>query len=187
LFQFYRYISVQELDESKQRLSMVVINRKIMKTINHILSFVAVSLLTLIYSCTGDVSPSLSLQQKAAKILDEGSPWGGSGNVEVLASPSGVDFSDLLGLQVTFSSSGPDDWAPTFFRTSGADDFLTASDATWIWTGSGTDNVTLTDASSAELTSVDVTDDAVTFTFEVTPSSGGRTTGIDGSYTVRLN
>ncbi len=143
--------------------------------------------LTLIFSCTGNVTPSLSLQQKAAKILHEGSPWGGSGNVEVLASPSGVDFADLLGLQLSFSSSGADDWAPTFFEASGADDFLSTNNATWIWTGSGTDNITLSEASVAELTSVDVTEGAITITFEVNPPSGGRVTGIDGSYTVRLN
>ena len=141
----------------------------------------------LLFSCGGSVSPSLSIQQQAAKILSEGSPWGGTGNVEVLSSPSGVDPSDLNSLQVTFSSSGPDDWAPTFFETSGADDFLSTDNATWIWTGSGTDNITLTEASVAELTSVDVTDESVTFSFEVNPTiSGGRITGIDGTYRLRL-
>jgi len=158
-----------------------------MKIFKTILSALMVLSVSLILSCTGDVAPTLSLQQKAAQILDEGSPWGGSGNVEVLASPSGVDFSDLLGLQVTFSTSGPDDWGPTFFQSSGADDFLSTNDATWFWTGSGTDNITLSQASVAELTSVDVTEEAITFSFEINPSSGGRVTGIDGSYTVRLN
>lgn len=151
------------------------------------LSILVIFSMVQLFSCGGNVSPSLSLQQKAAKILDEGSPWGGTGNVEVLSSPSGVDPSDLNGLQVTFSSSGPDDWAPTFFETSGADDFLSTNNATWIWTGSGTDNITLTEASVAELTSVDVTDESVTFSFEVNPTnSGGRITGIDGSYRVKL-
>lgn len=158
-----------------------------MKILKALLSGGMILSLVLIFSCTGDVTPSLTLQQKAAKILDEGSSWGGTGNVEVLASPSGVDFSDLLGLQVSFSSSGADDWAPTFIQSSGADDFFSTDDATWIWTGSGTDNITLTGASVAELTSVDVTEEAVTFTFEVNPTPGGRGTGIDGSYTVRLN
>ena len=158
-----------------------------MKFLKAIFSTAFILGLTLIFSCTGNVTPSLSLQQRAAKILDEGSPWGGTGNVEVLLSPTGVDFSELSGLQVTFSSSGADDWAPTFFQSSGADDFLSADDASWFWTGSGTDNITLNGASVSELTSVDVTDDAVTFTFEVNPSSGGRVTGIDGTYTVRLN
>ena len=158
-----------------------------MKIFKTILSGMILLSFSLIFSCTGDVAPTLSLQQKAAQILDEGSPWGGSGNVEVLASPSGVDFSDLLGLQVTFSTSGPDDWGPTFFQSSGADDFLSTNDATWFWTGSGTDNITLSQASVAELTSVDVTEEAITFSFEVNPSSGGRISGIDGTYTVRLN
>jgi hypothetical protein len=107
--------------------------------------------------------------------------------VEVLTSPSGVDYANLLGLQISFSSSGEDDWAPTFIQASGADDFFSTNDATWIWTGSGTDNITLSEASVAELTSVDVTEDAVTFSFEVNPSSGGRVSGIDGGYTIRLN
>lgn len=158
-----------------------------MKIFKSILFLGIIPSFILIFSCSGDVTPSLSLQQKAAKILDEGSSWGGSGNVEVLASPSGVDFSDLLGLQVTFSTSGADDWAPTFFQASGADDFLSTNNATWIWTGSGTDNITLSEASVSELTSVDVTEEAITFSFEVNPSAGGRVAGIDGSYRVRLN
>ena len=158
-----------------------------MKFLKVLLSVASVLGLTLIYSCTGEVTPSLSLQQKAAKILHEGSPWGGSGNVEVLLSPTGVDFSDLNGLQITFTTNGADDWAPTFFETSGADDFLSTNNATWFWTGSGTDNITLSEASVAELTSVDVTEDAVTFSFEVNPSSSGRVSGIDGTYRVRLN
>lgn len=138
-------------------------------------------------SCGGKVTPSLDLQQKAAQILDQGSSWGGTGNVEVLASPSGVDPSELLGLQLNFSTSGEDDWAPTFFDASGADDYLKTNNSTWIWSGSGTDNITLSEASVAELTSVDVTDEAITFTFEVnTSNSGGRITGIDGSYTLKL-
>jgi hypothetical protein len=162
-----------------------------MKALKFLISTGLIFCLTLIFSCTGNVTPSLSLQQKAAKILNEGSAWGGSGNVEVLASPSGVDFSGLLELQVSFSTTGADDWAPTFIQTSGADDFLSTDNATWRWTGSGTDNITLEEASSAELTSVDVTEDAITFSFEVDllggRIAGGRVTGIDGSYTVRLN
>lgn len=158
-----------------------------MKILKFIISSTLILGLSLFFSCTGNVTPSLTLQQQAAKILDEGSTWGGTGNVEVLLSPTGVNFTDLLGLQVSFSSSGADDWAPTFFQSSGADDFLSADDATWVWTGSGTDNITLNGASVAELTSVDVTEEAVTFTFEVNPASGGRVSGIDGTYTVRLN
>ena len=157
-----------------------------MRILSSVLLGTAIIALTILYSCGGDVPPSLSLQQKAAKILDEGSPWGGSGNVEVLSSPTGVDASELSGLQIVFNTSGADDWAPTFFESSGADDFLSTNNATWIWTGSGTDNITLTEASVAELTSVDVTDESVTFSFEINPNSGGRITGIDGSYRVKL-
>ncbi len=159
-----------------------------MKVLFSILSVMVVFSLTMIYSCGGNVSPSLSLQQKATKILDEGSPWGGAGNVEVLASPTGVNPAELDGLQVVFQSSGGDkDWAPTFFDATGADDFLSTNNATWIWTGSGTDVITLFEASVAELTSVDVTETEITFSFEVNSSiGGGRIMGINGSYTVRL-
>ena len=160
---------------------------KSMKLLNSIFSIAVIFSVMFLFNCGGNVSPSLSLQQKAAKILDEGSPWGGTGNVEVLASPSGVVATDLENLQVTFQTSGSEDWAPTFFETSGADDYLSTNNATWIWTGSGTDNITLNEASSSELTSVDVNEETVTFSFEVNPSNpGGRITGIDGSYTVRL-
>ncbi len=143
--------------------------------------------LSVLVGCGGGVGPSLNLQQKDAKALEEGSPWGGAGNVEVLTSPSGVDFSELLNLQVSFTTSGKDDWAPTFFDTSGSDDFLSSANGTWYWTGSGTDVITLTNASALELTSVDVAEDKITFSFEVSAGgSGGRITGIDGSYTVSL-
>jgi len=159
-----------------------------MKLLSSFLSTLTVVSLMLLINCGNSVTPSLSLQQKAAKILDEGSPWGGTGNVEVLASPSGVDPSELSGLQVSFSTSGPEGWDPTLFNSSGADDFLSSNNATWEWTGiEGTGNIELTEASVSELTSVDVTDETITFSFEVNPTnSGGRTLGIDGFYTVRL-
>ena len=147
-----------------------------MKYLSSIFLIVLIFSVSSFFSCGGNVSPSLSLQQQAAKILDEGSPWGGTGNVEVLASPSGVVATDLENLQVSFATSGSEDWAPTFFETSGADDFLSTSNATWIWTGSGTDNITLNEASASELTSVDVNEETVTFSFET----------LDGLYTVRL-
>lgn len=143
--------------------------------------------LAVLNGCGGNVEPSLNLQQKDAKALQEGSPWGGAGNVEVLTSPSGVDFSELLNLQLSFSTSGDDDWSPTYFDASGADDFLASDNGTWYWTGSGTDVITLTNATVLELTSVDVAEDKITFSFEVSgEGSGGRITGIDGSYTVSM-
>ena len=158
----------------------------LMKTLNTILSFLAIGSLLIIFSCGGNVSPSLSLQQKAAKIMDEGSAWGGSGNVEVISTPSGVDPTQLLNLQITFNTSGPDDWAPTFITASGADDFFSTDRSTWVWAGSGTDVISLTEASTSELTSVEVNETSVRFTFVVDSSTGGRTTGIDGNYTVLL-
>lgn len=141
----------------------------------------------MIFNCGGSDTSPLNLQQKAAKIMDEGSTWGGTGNVEIVASPSGVNPDELSGLQISFKTSGPDDWAPTFFEASGAEDFLSTNSATWRWVGSGTDNIALEEASVAELTSVDVTEETITFSFEVNSSnSGGRISGFDGSYTVRL-
>lgn len=158
-----------------------------MKVLRAFASIIVIFSLLQLFSCGESASPSLSLQQQAAKILDEGSPWGGTGNVEVLSSPAGVDPSELAGLQLVFDTDGANNWAPTFFSASGADDFLSANGAIWYWTGSGTDNITLEEASVSELTSVDVTDESVTFSFEINPSnSGGRITGIDGAYRVRL-
>lgn len=158
-----------------------------MKYLGSFIAIIIVFSLSQISGCISNITPSPNLQQKAGKILQEGSPWGGSGNVEIISSPSGVDPSELAGLQLSFTTSGADDWAPTFFEASGADDFLSTNNATWIWAGSGTDNITLNDASVAELTSVDVEDESITFSFEVNPSnSGGRITGIDGSYRVQL-
>jgi hypothetical protein len=159
-----------------------------MKLFVSILSVFVVLTLTFLFSCGNDVSPSLDLQQKAAQSLSNGNPWGGLGNVEVLASPTGVNPADLAELQLVFNTAGADgDWAPTFIEASGADNFLLTDNSTWYWTGAGTDVITLTNASVTEFTSVEVSDDAFTFTFEVTaPSGGGRTTGIDGYYTLTL-
>ena len=141
----------------------------------------------IVYGCGGSVEPSLSLQQKAAKLLDEKSPWGGSGKVEVVTSPPGVDPTELGNLQLNFQTNGPDNWAPTFIIASGADNFFaTGVDATWVWTGSGTDIISLTQSSVSEMTSVEVNETTLRFTFEVTPEGNGRITGIDGSYTVIL-
>ncbi len=150
------------------------------------LLFMTIFFLPFLFNCGGEVTPSLNLQQKAARLLEEGSPWGGPGNVEVVSLPSGVDPADLASLQLIFKSSGADDWAPTFIYASGADEFISTLDATWAWTGAGTDNISLSGASVPEFTSVDVTDEAITFSFEVNSNSGGRTTGIEGSYRVKL-
>lgn len=158
-----------------------------MRIVRLFLSLAAVASLLLFYNCSGNTESPLDTQQQVAKILDEGSPWGGNGNVEVLTIPDGVDPSGLSGLQLSFNTSGPDNWAPTFFVASGADDFINTNDATWSLPGFGTDIIELTGASVTEFTSVDVTDETVTFSFEVNPSnSGGRVTGIDGSYRVQL-
>jgi hypothetical protein len=139
-------------------------------------------------SCGGSVTPSLSEQQKAAKTLAEGSPWGGSGKVEVVDVPTGVDPSGLAELALVFGASGDPEWEPTSFDASGADEFLSSSNSTWKWGGLGTAIITLENASSTELTGVDIIEQIITVSFEINTGGGAnaRMVGLDGTYTVKL-
>ena len=76
-----------------------------MKTILKIILFSVTLALVTMYSCGNKVEPALSKQQKAAKILDEGSPWGGIGQVEVIEVPSGVNPNELSNLKLTLFKS----------------------------------------------------------------------------------
>jgi hypothetical protein len=136
--------------------------------------------------CGTDANVQLNDQQKAAKILQEGSPWGGSGKVDVVSVPSGIDPNDLSLLSISFTTSGEPDWIHSSIDASGADTYFITEDATWAWgTTTGTDVISLDGASSSEFTSVDVQEQEIRLTFEIN-SSGGRIEGIDGSYTVSL-
>ena len=138
--------------------------------------------------CGGEITPALTDQQKAVKILTEGNPWGGPGKVEVLSLPEGVDPSGLSGLTLVFSGSGDPQWVPSGITANGADDFLTADDgASWRWaTPAGTNLITLEGASVPEFTSVDVQETKFTFSFERSTSTA-RTMGLDGTYRLALS
>ena len=141
-----------------------------------------------ISGCGGDLSAALTDQQEATRILMEGSPWGGPGKVEVLALPEGVDPAGLTGLTLTFLGSGEPDWAPTGFDATGADNYLSAEDATWRWgTAAGTNLITLEGANVAELTSVDVQSDVLTFSYELSTAGNARGQGFDGAYKLALS
>ncbi len=158
---------------------------------NHILIYVllivAIIAMTLFTGCGGPVTPALSEQQKATKTLAEGSPWGGLNKVEVVDVPTGVDPSGLSVLELVFGSSGDTEWEPISFDATGADEFLSTSNSTWRWGSLGTSIIALENASSTELTGVDITEQVITITFEINIGGNGfRTVGLDGSYTVKL-
>ncbi len=158
-----------------------------MKIFSFLLSGFIIMMLPMMMGCTKKIESPLSDQQQAAKILDEGSPWGGSGKVEVVSLPTGVDPSKVTNLQLTFDTNGNPDWIPTNFSASGADDLLSASGALWSWaTPSGTSVITLDGATVSELTSLDVQVGELRLTFEVNAASGGRIAGFDGTYSVLL-
>jgi hypothetical protein len=153
----------------------------------YILPIVVFLTLTFFAGCGGSVTPALTEQQKAAKTLAEGSPWGGLNKVEVLDVPTGVDPSGLSELEVVFGSSGDSEWEPTSFVANGADEFLATSNSSWQWGSLGTAIIALENASSSELTGVYITEQVITITFEI--NSGGsssRIEGLDGTYTVSL-
>jgi len=132
-----------------------------------------------------DESP-LTDQQEAARILDEGSTWGGTGKVEVVELPAGVDPAGLSNLGLSFDTTGEPKWDPTTFVANGADDFLATSNSSWNWADEErADVITLSEATSSELTNMTITEEEIQFTFQVT-SPGGRTTGLDGLYTLKL-
>ena len=142
----------------------------------------------LLQGCGGSDNPALTEQQKAARAMEEGSPWGGTGNVEVVDVPTGVDPSGLSSLTLVFTTSGEPEWEPAGFEATGADDFLSTSNSTWKWGGTGTEIITLTNASSSELTGVYINGQELTITFEINSGggTGTRVAGLDGTYTVRL-
>lgn len=136
--------------------------------------------------CGGDVDPLLNEQQQAAQILSLGSPWSIEDLEGVVSVPTGIDPAELAGLVLTFDSSGDPDWIPAAFSAVGAEDYLSSENARWGWgTTTGTEIITLTNASSSELTAVVVQEDQLRITFEI-GGAGGRITGLDGTYTLQL-
>ncbi len=162
-----------------------------MKKIIFLSAFLLIFFLTgpvLLSGCGGSATPSLTEQQKATKALTQGSPWGGTGRVEVIDVPTGVDPSGLSALAIVFSSTDDPTWEPTTIETFGANEFLSTSNSTWAWSGTGETVITLTNASSSELTGVNINGQVLTITFEVNSGggTGARTAGLDGTYTVKL-
>ena len=157
-----------------------------MKAISSIILFSFIIALMTIYGCGKKVDPALSKQQKSAKVLDEGSSWGGNGQVEVIEVPSGINPNELLNLKLTFGTSGESNWTPSSFASSGADDFLATSNASWTWGDKEeTIVISLENASSSELTSMKISELEIQFTFQIN-EVGGRVDGLDGSYTLRM-
>jgi len=153
----------------------------------YVLLIVVILPLAFLTGCGGSVAPALSEQQKAAKTLKEGSPWGGLDKVEVVDVPTGVDPSGLSIIEIDFDSSGDPEWEPTSFDATGADEFLSTSNSSWRWGSLGTAIIALENASSTELTGVYITEQVITITFEINSGgNGSRTKGLDGTYTVNL-
>jgi hypothetical protein len=160
-----------------------------MKVLNNkyvLLSFLIMSVVYLV-SCE-EVPEELELNefQRNAKILDEGSPWGGQGKVQVITLPTGVNEQDLSNLSLSFGSSGRPEYAPSVFVATGADDFIFSPSGNWNWTTS-TSVVQLSGASITQISAFDISEQQITFSFELSPSlSTGRISGIDGNYRVTL-
>jgi hypothetical protein len=159
-----------------------------MKISLNLFFFLSITALLSIWSCGKNVEPSLTEQQKAAKVLDEGSAWGGSGKVEVIELPAGVNPAGLAELRLVFDTTGDPDWLASSFSASGADDFLATSGASWDWADKDperTDVIKLEEATSSELTNMSISETEIQFTFQVT-SPGGRVEGLDGLYTLKM-
>lgn len=146
--------------------------------------------LTLFSGCFTNVDGELTDQQEASQFLSSTNTWGGEGNVVVITKPDGINESKVSALAVTFSSSGSPSYTPETFRTEGALEVLSAeSDATWSWAGVDNSIIDLESASTSELTSFEIleSENKIRFSFEVSGSSSGRVSGLDGTYRVELS
>lgn len=135
-----------------------------------------------------EVSEELELNefQRNARILDEGSPWGGQGKVLIVNLPTGVNEQELSNLSLSFGSSGRPDYAPSDFVASGAEDFIFSPSGNWNWTTS-TAVIQLSGASITQISALDISEQQISFSFELSPLvSAGRISGIDGNYRVIL-
>ncbi|MGK7397606.1 MAG: hypothetical protein ACNS62_23715 [Candidatus Cyclobacteriaceae bacterium M3_2C_046] len=164
-----------------------------MKQLNYPLAIVLFLSLLFYASCGGDDNgEQLTDQQKATKVLSDGSPWQVT---TIVNKPDGVTeetANQLLDLTVTFNANGTgQEIAPGSFRALSADAFLSSEpDATWSWpSATGINTIALENASTTQLTNVSIPDlespTSISFTFTVS-SNAGRTSGLDGEYTVTL-
>ncbi|MGF1635928.1 MAG: hypothetical protein ACFCUU_02560 [Cyclobacteriaceae bacterium] len=163
---------------------------RIMRHINRLFIILCSSVLILGISSCEDVPEELELNefQKNAKLLSEKSPWGGNGKVEAIALPTGVDPEELAALSLTFNSTGRPEFAPSTFVAAGAETYLSSeAGAFWNWTTS-TSVLQITGASVTQLTNVDISEDQLIFSFEISPTqASGRTSGFDGQYRLALS
>ncbi|MCC5928201.1 MAG: hypothetical protein JJU28_03050 [Cyclobacteriaceae bacterium] len=159
---------------------------KVLK-IKYLLVSTLITSMVLFISCE-EIPEELELNefQRNAQILDVGSPWGGQGKVQVLNLPTGVNEQELSNLSLSFGSSGRPEYAPSNFVAAGANDFIFAPSGNWNWTTS-TSVIQLSGASITQISAVDITEQQITFSFELSPSSStGRISGVDGNYRVTL-
>jgi hypothetical protein len=153
-----------------------------------------ISVLTLctiiIFSCgsdEGDDPSEMTDQQKAAKVLKDGSPWA---IASVDSKPDGADAEALNGLQLSFGITGSGvDIAPGSFASSGVEGIESDHGASWSWDGTGISTISLSGGFVSELSGVQLTpgvDNATSIqvTFQLT-SIGGRGKGL-GEYTITL-
>lgn len=117
-----------------------------------ILSFTAILILS---GCKkNEEEPMLTDQQKATRSLSSKSSWHVT---SVISKPdNNIPDDDLMGLQLSFKATGTDvNITPGSFSATGALDYLsTQTNATWSWSGSGVSTVSLTNASTNQLTNV---------------------------------
>jgi hypothetical protein len=156
-----------------------------MKEIKYILSLLIIAGTIFYSSCGGggDDNP-LSEQQKAARALQNGSPWTVD---EITNDPRGTVDGELANLSLVFGTG--EDFAPGTFTAAGAPNYISSvGTSTWNWAGSGTGTITLTDASIDQFTGVTYSpgvDNAtqITVTFNISDSKG-KVSGLIGNYTV---
>lgn len=137
-------------------------------------------------SCKDLPDEALNEQQTAARILEQGSPWGGAGKVLVLQ-PENFTEGSLFNLSIDFTTTQSPFWNPDQFGAQGADEFLSieGSSATWSWISNSTENISLSGASSSQLNSMIIQEDTITFTFEVSIDNG-KVLGLAGEYRVSM-
>jgi len=160
-----------------------------MKEIKYILSLLIIAGTVFYSSCGGGGEDNpLSDQQKAARSLQNGSPWTVD---EITQDPRSAPDGELANLSLVFGTG--EDFTPGSFTATGAANYVsTAGTSTWSWSGSGTGTIALSDVSIDQFTNVTYSPDIdnptqITVTFNISDNSGGKVSGLVGGYTVVFN
>ena len=166
-----------------------------MKYIRTILSLVILGLVICFAGCGGKDDPKpaeLNDQQKATKALKDGSPW----DVTKVVTDSDVTLEDIKPMTISFGAtgSGADITPSSFSTTSGGVDILwvTESPASWKWSGTDYAEISLTNASTGQLTNVTFIPSvdaptSIELRFQATnPNPDARIGEIGGTYTITL-